>query len=99
MGLLVRRLIVLPLAACRAMATRSPEHVALGAALREARHAKSLSQELLAAVCDLDRTYVGGIERGERNPGYANLLRLAEALDTPLSEIVARAERLGAERA
>jgi transcriptional regulator with XRE-family HTH domain len=78
------------------MATRSPQHVALGAALREARLAKALSQERLAALCDLDRTYVGGIERGERNPGYANLLRLAEALDTPLSGIVARAERLSA---
>jgi transcriptional regulator with XRE-family HTH domain len=80
------------------MTQRSAEHVALGAALREARHAKSLSQERLADLCDLDRTYVGGIERGERNPGYANLLRLAAALDVPLSAIVARAERLRAER-
>jgi len=78
------------------MAERSPEHAALGAAIREARRAKSLSQERLAALSDLDRTYVGGIERGERNPAYANLLRLAETLDTPLSRIVARAERLGA---
>jgi transcriptional regulator with XRE-family HTH domain len=80
------------------MAARSPEHVALGAAIREARQVKSLSQERLAALCDLDRTYVGGIERGERNPGYANLLRLAAALDTPLSGIVARAEQIAAER-
>ena len=42
----------------------------------------------------MDRTYVGGIERGERNPSYANLRRLASALEVPASAIVARAEKL-----
>jgi DNA-binding XRE family transcriptional regulator len=71
---------------------------AFGDAVRARRIETGLSQEALAAECDLHRTYVGGIERGERNPGYANLLRIAAALDTPLSAIVARAERLRAER-
>lgn len=42
----------------------------------------------------LDRTYVSGIERGERNPSLGNLLKLAEALGTELSEIALRAEVL-----
>ena len=73
---------------------RSPDHAALGAAIREVREAQSISQERLAALSDLDRTYVGGIERGERNPSYQNLLRLAGTLGTPLSLLVARAEEL-----
>ena len=76
------------------VAPRSPDHVALGAAIRELREAQSISQERLAALSDLDRTYVGGIERGERNPSYQNLLRLAVTLGTPLSHVVARAEEL-----
>jgi transcriptional regulator with XRE-family HTH domain len=74
--------------------SRSPDHAALGAAIREVREAQSISQERLAALSDLDRTYVGGIERGERNPSYQNLLRLAVTLGTPLSRLVARAEEL-----
>ncbi len=42
----------------------------------------------------MHRTYVGDIERGLRNPSYRNLVKLAAALDVPLSELVARAERL-----
>ena len=42
----------------------------------------------------LDRTYVSGIERGERNPSLTNLLRLVGALETTMSAIAARAEAL-----
>lgn len=73
------------------MVTRSPRHRALGEAIRSTRSQASLSQEQLALRCGLDRTYVGGIERGERNPSYASLLRVADALDVPLSALVARA--------
>lgn len=77
---------------------RSPDHLALGRAVREVResrthHGRPLSQEALAAESGIDRTYIGGIERGERNPSYTNLLRVAAALGLPLSELVARAER------
>ena len=65
-----------------------------GLALREARIDRGLSQEGLASLCGLDRTYVSGIERGERNPSLTNLLRLVGALETTMSAIAARAEAL-----
>jgi transcriptional regulator with XRE-family HTH domain len=75
------------------VAERSQAHAALGRAIRALRAATGISQEELAHRCGLHRTYVGGIERGERNPSYANLLRLAGALEVQASELVARAER------
>jgi transcriptional regulator with XRE-family HTH domain len=75
------------------VAQRSPEHLALGMAIRERRAERGLSQEDLAHETGVHRTYVGGIERGERNPSYTNLLRIAKALGLDLSELVARAER------
>lgn len=52
-----------------------------GARLRELRRARGYSQESFALQVDLDRTYIGGIERGERNPGLKVILRIAEALE------------------
>ncbi|MCK4626155.1 MAG: helix-turn-helix transcriptional regulator [Phycisphaerae bacterium] len=48
--------------------------------VRSLRHAKGLSQEELAAVCGLHRTYVGSVERGERNVTLSTLEVLASAL-------------------
>lgn len=64
---------------------------ALGAALREIRLERSLSQEELANRCDLHRTYIGGIERGERNLSYTALLRVAEGLSVRPEDWVALA--------
>ena len=74
------------------MPQRSEAHAAFGRAVRSVRVERGLSQEALAAHSGLHRTYIGGIERGERNLSYANILRLAQALDVPASELVARAE-------
>lgn len=63
--------------------------------MREFRHRLGLSQEEFGRQCGLDRTYVGGVERGERNPSYTSILRLAQALRARPSEIVARAEEIG----
>lgn len=71
---------------------RSERHLAYGLAFREVRNSRGLSQERLAHLSGLDRTYVSGIERGERNPSLENLLKLAAALELPLSEIARRAE-------
>ncbi|MGA9636844.1 MAG: helix-turn-helix transcriptional regulator [Solirubrobacterales bacterium] len=70
---------------------RSPAHVALGKAVRGLREERGLSQEALAAETDLDRTYVGGIERGERNPSFEALKRLADSLKVRVSELFERA--------
>lgn len=54
-----------------------------GKRVRELRLASGLSQEELAELAGLHRTYIGGIERGERNIGIANIFRLAQALKVP----------------
>jgi transcriptional regulator with XRE-family HTH domain len=68
--------------------------LAYGRALRQLRLEREMSQEALAHLADLDRTYVSGIERGERNPSLANLLRLADALGIRLSDLALLAEEL-----
>jgi transcriptional regulator with XRE-family HTH domain len=76
--------------------TRSPAHIAYGQALREFRAERRISQERLAQLAGLDRTYVSGIERGERNPSLTNLLKLAETLDVRLLEVAHRADAIAA---
>jgi transcriptional regulator with XRE-family HTH domain len=71
---------------------KSLEHVALGRAIRELRRSAGISQEGLADRSRLHRTYVGGIERGERNVSFGNLLKLANALGVRPSELIARSE-------
>lgn len=66
---------------------------ALGAAIRKRRAEMGISQERLAHRAKLDRSYVGGVERGERNVAYVNILKLAKALDLSATELIARAEK------
>jgi transcriptional regulator with XRE-family HTH domain len=73
---------------------RSPEHGALGEAIRTLRMEAGLSQEQLAEGAGTDLTQVGGIERGVRNPSYTTLLRLADALETTVGEIATLADEL-----
>ncbi|MDQ3678202.1 MAG: helix-turn-helix domain-containing protein [Actinomycetota bacterium] len=60
---------------------------AFGARLRELRVDRGISQEALASRSGLNRTYVGSVERGERNVSLVNIQRLAEALDAPPSAL------------
>lgn len=60
---------------------------AFGQRLRELRTAKGFSQEALALACDLDRTYIGGIERGERNVSIVNIYKIAAALNVAAREL------------
>jgi transcriptional regulator with XRE-family HTH domain len=78
------------------MQTRSHAHAAFGNAIREIRKRRGISQAALAEECSLDRTYISGIERGQRNPSLTNILKVAAALGTPASHILARAEQLQA---
>lgn len=77
-----------------AVAVKSPEHAALGAAVKQLRAHRGLSQEGLADVAGLHRTYVGGIERGERNVSFGNLLKLSDALEVRPSELLLQYEKL-----
>jgi transcriptional regulator with XRE-family HTH domain len=60
---------------------------AFGNRIRELRKARGLSQEELSHRAGLDYRYIGGVERGERNPSLISITRLANALDVPLSEL------------
>ena len=55
--------------------------IAFGLHLREMRLQRHLSQEMLADLAGLHRTYIGAVERGERNPTLVNIARLARALE------------------
>lgn len=58
-----------------------------GRRVRELRLARRLTQEQLAQLAVLHPTYVSGIERGERNLGFDNLIKLAKALAVHPSEL------------
>ncbi len=60
----------------------------IGQRIRELRTKSDLSQEKLAFTCDLDRTYIGSVERGERNVSIINLQKIATALNVELHELL-----------
>lgn len=60
---------------------------ALGEAIRSERRRIELSQEDFAERCDLHRTYVGQVERGEKNISFVNILRIAKALGQAPSDL------------
>ena len=59
-----------------------------GIGLQRLRRARGLSQETLAADTDIDRAYVGRLERGEANPTLLLLGRIAVRLDVPIAELL-----------
>lgn len=60
---------------------REPALVALGAAIRRVREASAISQERLALLAEVDRSYVGRVERGDNSVAVLTLLRIAAALE------------------
>ena len=66
------------------------EHLStsFGAIIRELRMEKNLSQEELAFNAGVHRTYIGMIERGEKNITLENIKKLAVALNTPMKSIM-----------
>ena len=73
------------------MAEQSTLLLGLGNALRETRAERRVSQEELGLRTGVHRNYIGGIERGERNPSVTTIATLADALDLKLSELFSRA--------
>jgi ribosome-binding protein aMBF1 (putative translation factor) len=69
-----------------------PSLVSLGQAIRHFRSKEALSQEELALHAGLDRSYLGGIERGEHNVAVVNLFRIASALDVSLAQLFKEAD-------
>ena len=61
---------------------------AFGDRVRELRKEAGWSQEEFADQCELDRTYVGGIERGERNLALRNIQKVADALGLTIAELM-----------
>ena len=65
--------------------------IALGNAIREVRLSKGISQEKLALLSEVDRSYVGRIERGDNNVAVLTLARMAAALDLSVAKLMQRA--------
>jgi transcriptional regulator with XRE-family HTH domain len=76
------------------VAARSSAHASFGRAVRDLRAERGFSQEAFADACQIDRSYMGQIERGEANVGFAHLLRISRALGEPLGAVIRRYERL-----
>ena len=61
--------------------------IRFGRALRRQRLRLGVSQEAFADMCQLDRTYIGGIERGERNVALVNIEKIAKTLRLTIAEL------------
>ena len=62
--------------------------VAFGTKVRQARKVKHLSQEALADLAGIDRSYMGHIERGDQNITLTKLYQIADALGVAASELI-----------
>ena len=69
------------------MDTENDVLVRFGLRVRTLRRAQGLSQEGFAARCGLDRTYIGGVERGQRNIALRNIEIIAKTLNLSISEL------------
>jgi transcriptional regulator with XRE-family HTH domain len=66
---------------------RDPRAI-LGDRVRSIRAKRGISQEQLADLADLDRTYISGVERGIRNISLLNIVKIADALEVNPSELL-----------
>lgn len=69
------------------MNTVSPTHKKFGDRLKELRDKNKLTQEELADKVGVDRSYMGFLERGEKNPTLKNLIKIAKAFNITLSDL------------
>lgn len=71
---------------------QDPTLVALGKAIRRVRISKDISQEKLALLAEVDRSYVGRVERGDNNVAILTLSKLAIALNISLAKLMQEAK-------
>lgn len=64
--------------------------IRFGRAVRQRRQKLGVSQEEFADMCGLDRTYIGGVERGERNLSLVNIEKIAKTFAISLGELFER---------
>lgn len=69
---------------------KDPHLVAFGRAIRELRKARCLSQEAFADLAGIDRSYMGHIERGEKNITLTKIYQISKALNLPVQSIFER---------
>ena len=74
-----------------------PALVALGEAIRHARSQQGISQEKpatekLALMAEIDRSYIGRVERGDNNVAVLTLLKIAQAIDVSLMDLMKAAK-------
>lgn len=62
--------------------------LSFGAHVKSLRLKKDISQEHLASLSELDRTYISGIERGKRNVSLLNIIKLASSLNVPPEKLL-----------
>jgi transcriptional regulator with XRE-family HTH domain len=67
---------------------RKEELVKLGKVIREKRLSRNLTQLELSVRAEVDRNYIGMLERGDRNPSYLSLLKIAKGLELPINELL-----------
>lgn len=66
--------------------------IALGTAIRESRKSVGLSQEEFGHACGLHRTYIGQVERGEKNVSFENIYKMSVALQCSPSALFKKAD-------
>ena len=68
--------------------TADERMIAFGKRVREVRKAKGISQERLAEIAGIDRSYMGNIERGEKNITLKKAYEICDALDVEIKDLV-----------
>lgn len=69
-----------------------PSLVALGASIRRVRKELGISQEKLALAAEVDRSYLGRVERGDNNVAMLTLVKIAQGLNTTVAQLAAEAK-------
>lgn len=67
---------------------QNPALVALGSAIRQVRLERGVSQESLALLAGVDRSYLGRVERGDNNVAVLSLIRIADALNLSVKDLM-----------